>query len=108
LGTSDYLTKPIDRDRLHATLAGYRPGQRCGTVLVVEDGEGTRDQVRRALEGNGCTVITAANGREALERLAKTRPDVILLDLLLLAALQIDAPLRSQVFAFLVGEVWFA
>ena len=83
LGASDYLTKPINRDRLHATLARYRAGQPCGTVLVVEDDELTRDQVRRALEGDTCTVITAANGREALERLAKTRPDVILLDLLM-------------------------
>ena len=83
MGASDYLTKPINRDRLHATLARYRAGQPCGTVLVIEDDELTRDQVRRALEGDACTVITAANGREALERLAQTRPDVILLDLLM-------------------------
>jgi CheY-like chemotaxis protein len=83
LGASDYLTKPINRDRLHATLARYRAGRPCGTVLVVEDDELTRDQVRRALESDACTVITAANGREALERLAKSRPDVILLDLLM-------------------------
>jgi signal transduction histidine kinase/CheY-like chemotaxis protein/CHASE3 domain sensor protein len=83
LGASDYLTKPIDRDRLHATLARYRAGRPCGTVLVVEDDTLTRDQVRRALEGDACTVITAANGREGLERLAKMRPDVILLDLLM-------------------------
>jgi CheY-like chemotaxis protein len=83
LGASDYLTKPINRDRLLATLARYRVGRPCGTVLVVEDDELTRDQVRRTLEGDACTVITAANGREALERLANTRPDVILLDLLM-------------------------
>jgi CheY-like chemotaxis protein/nitrogen-specific signal transduction histidine kinase len=83
LGASDYLTKPIDRDRLHATLARYRAGQPCETVLVVEEDALTRDQVRRMLEGDACTVITAANGREALERLAQTRPDVILLDLLM-------------------------
>src|SRR5918911_1955847 len=69
LGASDYLTKPINRDRLHATLARYRAGRPSGTVLVVEDNELTRDQVRRALEADAsCTVITAANGREALER----------------------------------------
>jgi CheY-like chemotaxis protein/anti-sigma regulatory factor (Ser/Thr protein kinase) len=83
LGASDYLTKPINRDRLHATLARYRTGRPCGTVLVVEDDELTRDHVRRVLEGDACTVITAANGCEALERLATTRPDVILLDLLM-------------------------
>jgi PAS domain S-box-containing protein len=83
LGASDYLTKPIDRDHLHATLARYRAGRPCGTVLIVEDDELTRDHVRRTLGGDACTVITAANGREALERLAKTRPDVILLDLLM-------------------------
>jgi len=52
--------------------------------MVVDDDELIRTQMRQALEGEGCAVITAANGREALEFLVKgPRPEVILLDLMM-------------------------
>lgn len=35
------------------------------------------------LEVEGCTVDTAVNGEEAMERLRSRRPDIILLDLLM-------------------------
>jgi len=81
LGASDYLTKPVDRDRLHAILAKLRKGGACGTIMVVDDDELIRTQMRQALEGEDCAVVTAGNGREAIDRLSKTTPDVILLDL---------------------------
>jgi PAS domain S-box-containing protein len=40
------------------------------TILVVEDNEMMRNMVRRILEKLGYAVFTAANGQEALERLA--------------------------------------
>jgi CheY-like chemotaxis protein len=49
-------------------------------VLVVDDDPFIRDVVGDVLELIGCAVQTAANGKEALERVAATRPDVILLD----------------------------
>ncbi len=83
LGASAYMTKPIDRERLVDVLRKYRPGHANETVLVVEDDPLTRTQVQQALEGEGCAVVTAENGRDALERMAETTPDVILLDLLM-------------------------
>jgi len=84
LGASGYLTKPVDRDRLHTMLAKFRAGDVCETIMVVDDDELIRTQMRQALEGEGCAVITAANGREALEFLVKgPRPEVILLDLMM-------------------------
>ncbi len=83
LGASAYLNKPINRERLTSLLRKYRPGHANETVLVVEDDPLTRTQVQQALEGEGCAVITAENGRDALERMAETTPDVILLDLLM-------------------------
>ena len=83
LGASEYLTKPIARDRLTTILRRYvrRDGRR--RVLVVDDDQSTRDMVRRALEEERCDVIEAENGRHALERLATGGVDLILLDLMM-------------------------
>jgi len=83
LGASDYMTKPIDRDRLSAVLKKYRTGQPGETVLVVEDDPLTRGQMSHALEAEGLAVVAVENGRQALDRLAEVTPDVILLDLMM-------------------------
>jgi CheY-like chemotaxis protein len=49
-------------------------------VLLAEDDMGIRLIARLALERAGWRVTVAANGRETLERVAKERPDVVLLD----------------------------
>ncbi|MGP8107104.1 MAG: response regulator [Desulfobaccales bacterium] len=83
LGASDYLTKPIQRERLLAVLEKYRRHPQPGPVLVVEDDPDTREILRRLLEKEGCQVIAAENGRVALERLAESQPMLILLDLMM-------------------------
>jgi len=83
LGASDYLTKPIDRDRLTNVLGKYRCDRLPCTVLVVEDDGPTREMFRRMLSKEGWGVIEAENGRVALERVAEMRPEVILLDLMM-------------------------
>ncbi|MDP3183908.1 MAG: response regulator, partial [Anaerolineales bacterium] len=83
LGASDYLTKPIQRERLLAVLEKYRRHPQPGPVLVVEDDPETREILRRLLEKEGCEVIAAENGRVALERLAESQPMLILLDLMM-------------------------
>ncbi len=80
LGASDYLTKPIDRERLVKVLTQHR---RDRPVLVVDDDAGLRQLLRRMLEPEGFTVVEAENGRVALERLDDVRPSVILLDLMM-------------------------
>jgi signal transduction histidine kinase/CheY-like chemotaxis protein len=80
LGASDYLTKPLDRERLLSVLARYR---RDAPVLVVDDDAALRELMRRVLEGAGYTVVEAENGRVALERLRAVSPGVILLDLMM-------------------------
>lgn len=84
LGASEYLNKPIDRGRLAAILARYRSAVAATRrVLVVEDDAETRMMMRRLLIGEGWTVAEAGDGREALARMGRERPDLILLDLMM-------------------------
>jgi CheY-like chemotaxis protein len=80
LGATDYLTKPIDRERLVTALAPYR---RDRPVLVVEDDPVLRALLRRMLEREGYAVAEAENGRVALGRVHERTPGVILLDLMM-------------------------
>ena len=53
-------------------------------VLVVDDERAVRDSLRRALELEGYVVELAADGEEALERLAQNgEPDAVVLDILM-------------------------
>ena len=83
LGATDYLTKPVDREQLLATLSGYYTPGESGPVLLVEDDTDTRDVMARMLRKAGQQVIEAANGREALHLLSVNRPAIILLDLMM-------------------------
>ncbi|MCW5848788.1 MAG: response regulator [Anaerolineae bacterium] len=83
IGVSDYLTKPISRDRLLATVKKYQDGHLPGTALIVEDDATNRDMLRRILEKEGWSIREAQNGRVALECLAEQRPTLILLDLMM-------------------------
>ena len=56
----------------------------CKTVLVVDDDRDIRDVLTDALEAEGYTVVTAADGQEALDWLrGGARPCIILLDLMM-------------------------
>lgn len=52
-------------------------------VLVVDDEARIVNFVRMNLELEGCRVITAANGREAIDRVRDNLPDVVLLDVMM-------------------------
>lgn len=53
------------------------------TILVVEDDPDARRVARLWLEGAGCRVIEAADGRECVAFARELQPDAILLDLVL-------------------------
>ncbi len=58
-------------------------GLPVGSILLVEDDASVREAVALALEGDGHRVETAVSGEEALSRWRQSRPDLILLDVML-------------------------
>lgn len=55
-------------------------GGRRNTILVVDDEDGVRESIREILADEGYSVVEAADGRQALERIAEARPALVLLD----------------------------
>jgi CheY-like chemotaxis protein len=53
------------------------------TILVVDDEPLIAMALEAALEDVGYVVVTAANGRQGLERLAEARADLVLLDMMM-------------------------
>jgi CheY-like chemotaxis protein len=53
------------------------------TVLLVDDDPAVRGTIRRALEAQGCAVIETRDAREAVQSLERTRPEVVVMDLVL-------------------------
>ena len=81
LGAADYLTKPIDRERLVAVLeATIGATSRSSSWTTTPE---LRQLLRRMLEPEGYAVVEAENGRVALERLRDVSPSVVLLDLMM-------------------------
>jgi adenylate cyclase len=54
-----------------------------GSILVVDDDPINRRLLARALDALGHAVLTAADGREALEVIRNHEPDVVLLDIVM-------------------------
>jgi two-component system response regulator (stage 0 sporulation protein F) len=52
-------------------------------VLVVDDDAGIREVLALLLSDEGYSIVSARNGEEALAQIARYRPDVVLLDLMM-------------------------
>ena len=84
LGAAEFVTKPVDPERLADVLARVASSARGeGEILVVDDDVVTREVLRRTLVRQGWRVTEATDGRECLERLGQGRPAAILLDLMM-------------------------
>jgi signal transduction histidine kinase/DNA-binding response OmpR family regulator/HAMP domain-containing protein len=111
LGATDYMVKPIDRERLAGVLRALCGERPTPHVLVVDDDDVTRTVIRQTLERAGWSLAEAENGRIALERVTERCPDVIVLDLVMpemngfefLAALRSNAAWRSIPVVVLTG-----
>jgi len=83
LGATEYLTKPVDRDRLSAMVHKLVKPALPAKVLIVDDDPEVREMLVRTLERQDWVVSTAEDGRAGLDAIAADAPDLILLDLMM-------------------------
>ena len=83
LGAADYLTKPIERKRLLASVERHAARTSDADILIVDDDEGTRQLLKRTLERGGWRVREAENGLAGLASVRERAPALVLLDLLM-------------------------
>ena len=84
LGAADFVTKPVDRQRLMAILRDHCANPTNRSILVVEDNLPTREALCRTLASMGYAAYSAVNGRNGLDWLANhPTPSMILLDLMM-------------------------
>ena len=97
LGASDYLTKPIDRERLVAVL-NQLPAGRSPVLVVDDDPDAPRADPAHPGARRLDRVAEAENGRAALARIREHPPGLILLDLMMpeMDGFEFLAELRKQ------------
>ena len=82
-GVVDFLTKPIKWKTLNVILSKYKIIGKSKHILVIDDDSATRIILRKMLVKDGWRVDEAENGKVALDRIKKEKPELILLDLLM-------------------------
>jgi signal transduction histidine kinase/CheY-like chemotaxis protein len=83
LGASDYLTKPVDRDKLMERIQRLIGTHGSLNILVVEDDPSVQRALQAILENHHYKVKAVFSAEDALEALKEWRPALILLDLML-------------------------
>ena len=68
------------------------------TILVVDDEPTLRETLAENLEMEGFRVVTAADGRQALDRFRESQPDLVVLDLMLpeLSGIEVCRVIRRE------------
>lgn len=83
LGVAAYLVKPVTRSQLREAIG--RLNRSARSILIVDDDDRFDRLLMRMLQSPSQPLAQdiriAHNGRDALEQLARERPDLILLDL---------------------------
>jgi len=118
-GAAEYVGKPYDlghvvaraRTLVHANVASGPPARR--RVLVIDDSETYRSEIKESLEAAGYGVHEASTGEEGLMLAAALRPDAIIVDGVLpgidgatvVRRLKVDTALRSAPSLLLTAAV---
>jgi CheY-like chemotaxis protein len=80
LGAEDYLTKPIRWPRLKRVLDRFRSTPPARALVIDDDGS-TCNLVADLLQSEGWQIVQARDSTAVFERLAESRPALMLVDL---------------------------
>lgn len=127
-GFDGYLSKPIDPERFVHQIEGFLAPPKTAPpvqqepvnvpggplVLLVDDIRLNREVIRVALRPAGFRVVEASSFREAIERIAEAKPQLILCDvhmpdlngLDLIAYVKGDPDLKDIPFIFISSTAW--
>ena len=89
-GADDFISKPYNEELLLTrikTILGIRIKEgvlkKKINILIVEDSPTQAEQLKYLLEEQGYDVITAINGKDGIEAAKKSKPDLIIADILM-------------------------
>lgn len=84
--TDGYLVKPVDRNKLKQTLDNFReqkkPG-RAADITILDDDPTALSALEHIFTRRGYQVTTFTEPGDALEHIRTTKPDLLILDLML-------------------------
>jgi PAS domain S-box-containing protein len=83
IGASEYLIKPVDKEKILHAIQRLVPQVKRSYVLVVDDDSDARITICRPMEKAGWNVRTADNGKSAIAILEKEIPGIIFLDIMM-------------------------
>ncbi|HEX6984072.1 MAG TPA: response regulator, partial [Planctomycetaceae bacterium] len=83
LGAADFVSKPVDPDRLVETVLAVCGSSAPGRLLVVEDDAEQRQAIADRLRREGWEVDEAADGLDGFKAAQRHTPEVILLDIIM-------------------------
>jgi signal transduction histidine kinase/DNA-binding response OmpR family regulator/ligand-binding sensor domain-containing protein len=86
VGADDYFVKPVEWPRLLrkiAEMTGRDAIPRNARLLLIDDDENVHRMLEQEFEKEGYVVDSATSGSEAIARAESSRPDVIILDLMM-------------------------
>lgn len=83
LGAIDYLSKPIEKERLFDVVNRCVRSDREGPVLIVEDNDALRTSIKDILELDGWSVKAVLSAESAFSSMGENPPALIMLDLVM-------------------------
>ena len=83
IGASEYLLKPVSKEKILQVLERYKHKSSHKYILLVDDNPDLLDMASRAIQKAGWKVQTAENGKSALSMVECEPPSIIFLDLMM-------------------------
>jgi DNA-binding response OmpR family regulator len=98
IGADDYFVKPVDWSRFMKRLGDITGPHRAAKLLLIDDDAAVHAMLEQELSREGYVLETAMSGAEGLLRAEETRPDVIILDLMMpeMSGFEVAEALRAR------------